>query len=107
MVQAMQAAIGRMGCSNNARQRLYTRQGLDSIDTMADVSDEVMSNMCKILRCDEAVLVSAMAEDSLKLGCFVARHYRRISHTLMPAALTRNLINNYRDLKAEEDAYET
>ena len=62
MAQAMQAAIGRMGCSNNARQRLYTGQGLDSIDTMADVSDEVMSNMCKILRRDEAVPVSAMAE---------------------------------------------
>ena len=107
MAQAMQAAIGRMGCSNNARQRLYTGQGLDSIDTMADVSDEVMSNMCKILRRDEAVPVSAMAEDNLKLGCFVARHYRRISRTLMPAALTRDLINNYRDLKAEEDAYET
>ena len=43
---------------------------------MADVSDEVISNMCKILRRDEAVPVSAIAEDSLKLGSFVARHYR-------------------------------
>ena len=96
-----------MGCSANGRQRLYAGQGLDSIDTMADVSDEVISNMCKILRRDEAVPVSAMAEDSLKLGCFVARHYRRISRNLTPNGLTRNLINNYRDLKAEEDAYET
>ena len=103
----MQAALGRMGCSANGCQRLYTGQGLKSIDMMADVSDNAIANMCKILRRDEAVPVSAMAEEHLKLGCFVARHYRQISRNLTLAGLTRNLINNYRDLKAEEDAYET
>ena len=107
MVATMQAAADRMGCTANGSQRLYTGEGLNNIETIADTADEVISNMCKILRRDGNVLVLAMAENNVKLGCFVARHYRRISRNLKSAGLTKKLINNYKDLKAEEDAHET
>ena len=85
--------------------RACAGQGLANIGTMADTGDNVISNMCKIVHRDEQIPISAIAEKNIKLGCFVARHCRRISRNLTPVMVTMALIRSYRDLHEEEDDY--
>ena len=101
----MAAMLTRLGCSNPARASL-ANQGLDSIDTLADTGEDVISNMCKIIRRDEQVPIPAIAESNIKLASFVARHHRRISRGLAPNGITMPVIRRYRELYAEEKAYE-
>ena len=81
-------------------------QGLDSIPTLADTGEDVIANMCKIIRRDENVPISAIAESNIKLASLVARHFRRISRALAPAGITRQVLVRHRELYEEEKAYE-
>ena len=102
---AMAAMLTRLGCSNPARASLGG-QGLDSINTLADTGEDVIANMCKIIRRDEQVPISAIAESNIKLASFVARHHRRISRVMTPAGTTMAVLRRYRELYEEEKAYE-
>ena len=45
----MQAMLGRLRCTNPARQNLFADQGLNSIAVMSGLDDRDISNMCKIV----------------------------------------------------------
>ena len=101
---AMAAMLGRMGCSPAGRLSL-ANQGLTSMDILGDNGEEI-ANMCKIIRRDENVAISAIAESNLRLASFVVRHYRRVSRPLTANNTTLAFVRGYKELCAEEKAHE-
>ena len=86
------ARCSRVGFTQGAAQEIANNQGVDSVDELRILDDSRVENLCKVLRrpggtddnnnVNRGTMVSARAEDNLKLAVIFVKHRDRVSRAV-------------------------
>jgi hypothetical protein len=121
----MRNALAAIGFTQAAALEVVTGQGYDSLDTLAELTDDTISDLISTVRKPGGTIantavppippripnpglnVGHRATTNLKLAAFVARHYIRTSRPMNNpvATLAPNSLRLFVGLKNAEDAY--
>jgi hypothetical protein len=122
-VNAMRMMFNRIGFTLAASQVIVDDQGMDTLEEIRLLSDDVIENLCKVIRRPGGTIpgpnpgaapvnnpgtpVSLRAENHLKLLAFFLRHQVRVSRVTVPANITLDTIREFRQLRDVESTYKT
>jgi len=119
-VDPMKSLLLRLKFSDEASEAIM-KQGYDSLEVLADLTDDQVSQVCKIVRFpggsvttgqgetpskDLGCSIMHLAETNLQLTAYMARHYlERISRSIAPQDVTPTMLKTFKAMKHSEDAY--
>lgn len=119
-VDPMKSLLLRLKFSDEASDAIM-KQGYDSLEVLADLTDDQVSQVCKIVRFpggsvttgqgetpmkDLGCSIMHLAETNLQLTAYMAKHYlERISRSIRPQDVTPSQLKRFKAMKHSEDAY--
>jgi hypothetical protein len=122
MANFMRDMFRGLGVSDNACISMVDEQGIDDLDELRVLKDSEVTNLCKVVRRpggmlepvggrpslpDHGEMVSLRAENNIKLACFWLRHRIRVGRTTAIGDVTLARVREVRDLRDNEDKYES
>ena len=126
LVNAVRAALGCLGFSNEAAVFIADAQQMNSLAEFETLKDEEVENLCKVTRRpggtianplaggqgqpatipDPGVTVSLRAENNLKLACHFLHHRTRVSRAVTATDITTENVRTLRTLKDWEEDHD-
>ena len=121
MAVAIRAALMRLGFTRAAATTITDVQGYDSLDELAELDDDEVKSLCKVLRRpggtinapgrgggnvpNPGTVVSLKAENNLILGCYFLRFKKRTSRQLNANDVTAASVRALKPLKDWESSH--
>ena len=108
----------RLGFSNEESNKIFTNQGNDSLEEVALLKGEGISDMMKTIRYgghqipnvvnlsaiihSPGHLIPNLAKENFKLLAYFLRHSTRVSRTVTMLEITRNKVRSIAEIRDEE-----
>jgi hypothetical protein len=121
-IAAIRTAMTRIGFEVEAANLLTDDQGMNALEELALLTDEEVTNLCRVIRRPGGTIVnpnaaagqpanipnpgrtvSLRAENNLKLTCYFLRYKQRTSRALLAADITLDAVRGIKSYKEWEE----